>query len=271
MQAANIAFGQGMSASPLQVAAAFGALANQGEYIQPAIIKRTVDHRGETIYEHTPMPERVVRRGTARTVMKMLESVVHSRHGTGNNAAVPGYRVAGKTSTAQKADAKKGYSDDEYFASFIGALPAKNPRVVILVSVDNPEGGHFGNEVAAPSFSSLGEQVMLHLGVPREDGIAPPKPLLVHTERKGGAAIAEDPSADAPALPGQRPRAERMMLTRGDLPNFVGLGLAAAADLADRNRIELLAVGSGVAIRQEQVGQSRDGDAIVRVHFESAS
>ncbi len=273
IQAANISFGQGMSASPLQVAAAFGALANRGEYIQPAIVKRAVDYRGEIVYEHTPVPERVVRPGTAKTVMKMLESVVHSRHGTGNNAAVPGYRVAGKTSTAQKADAKKGYSDDEYFASFIGALPATDPRVVILVSVDNPEGGHFGNEVAAPSFSKLGEQVMLHLGVPREDGVAPPKTLVVHERDPNDptAKIAvDDPSDDAPALPGQRPRAQRMVVTVGDLPNFAGLGLAASTDLADRNHITLEAVGSGVAVSQEQVGSDRDGAPIVRVVFEPA-
>jgi len=202
----------------------------------------------------------------------MLESVVHSRHGTGNNAAVPGYRVAGKTSTAQKADAKKGYSDDEYFASFIGALPASDPRVVILVSVDNPEGGHFGNEVAAPSFSKIGEQVMLHLGVPREDGVAPPKALVVHERdpRSPNAKVVADPSDDAPALPGRRPRAKRMVVSVGDLPNFSGLGIAASADLADRNHITLEAVGSGVAVSQEKVGDDRDGAPIVRVVFEPA-
>jgi len=274
IQAANISFGQGMSASPLQVASAFAALANKGEYIQPAIVKRTVDYNGALTYEHSPVPERVVRTGTARTVMKMLESVVHSRHGTGNNAAVPGYRVAGKTSTAQKADAKKGYSDDEYFASFIGALPASDPRVVILVSVDNPEGGHFGNEVAAPSFATLGEQIMLHLGVAREDGVLPPKALVIRERNADGSKAAspeDDPSADAPSLPGQRPRAKQMIVTVGDLPDFRGLGLAAAMDLADRNRVTIEAVGSGVAMRQEQVGNDRDGAAIVRVHFEQAS
>jgi cell division protein FtsI (penicillin-binding protein 3) len=269
IQAANISFGQGMSASPLQVATAFAALANDGRYTPPAIVKRVLDHRGDVVYEHTPTPERVVRKDTAKTVLKMLESVVHSRHGTGSNAAVPGYRVAGKTSTAQKADARKGYSDDEYFASFVGALPARDPQVVILVSVDNPEGGHFGNEVAAPSFSRIGEQVMLHLGVPREDGVKPPKPLVIR-EREAAAGIdpeADEDDGDAPPLPGKRPRAERVIVAAGDLPNFQGLGLAAATDLADRNHLSLVAVGTGVATAQEDLGKGADGIRVIRVTF----
>ncbi|MCA9663514.1 MAG: hypothetical protein KC486_34610, partial [Myxococcales bacterium] len=180
-----------------------------------------------------------------------------------------GYRVAGKTSTAQKADARKGYSDDEYFASFVGALPAGDPQVVILVSVDNPEGGHFGNEVAAPSFSRIGEQVMLHLGVPREDGVKPPKPLVIR-EREAAAGIdpeADEDDGDAPPLPGKRPRAERVIVAAGDLPNFQGLGLAAATDLADRNHLGLVAVGTGVATAQEDLGKGADGIRVVRVTF----
>ncbi|MCB9703501.1 MAG: penicillin-binding protein 2 [Myxococcales bacterium] len=278
IQAANISFGQGMSASPLQVAAAFGALANNGEYIHPAIVKRVTDFRGATVFEHSPEREKVVRASTARTVLRMLESVVHSRHGTGNNAAVPGYRVAGKTSTAQKANGGKGYTDDQYFASFVGALPAADPRVVILVSVDNPEGGHFGNEVAAPSFARLGEQIMLHLGVPREDGAPPPKPLVIR-EREAdkpsvvpfvgpGPGPAEgDEGGTEPALPGRRPRAERVVVAAGERPDFTGLGLAAAHDLAERNRIDLVAVGSGVAVAQEELGEGPKGLPLLRVHF----
>src|SRR5690606_2532537 len=104
-------------------------------------------------------PERLVRVATARTVMEMLENVVHSQQGTGRNAQVEGYRVAGKTSTAQKASKKGGYAEDEYFASFVGAVPAKRPRVVILVSVDNPQGEYYGNKVAAPTFARIATRV----------------------------------------------------------------------------------------------------------------
>lgn len=268
IQAANISFGQGMSASPLQVIAAFAALASEGEYTHPAIVKRVIDHRGEVVFEHAPKRERVVRASTARTVLKMLESVVHSRSGTGNNAAVPGYRVAGKTSTAQKASSK-GYSDDQYFASFVGALPASEPRVVILVSVDNPEGGHYGNEVAAPSFARLGEQIMIHLGIPREDGV-PPRPLVVKEaalKARSTAPQAVIIEATEPPLPGTSPRIKKVVV-RGDRPDFSGLGIAEARDLADRSGIELLAIGTGFAVRQEDVGVGASGLPVLRVIFE---
>jgi cell division protein FtsI (penicillin-binding protein 3) len=268
IQAANIAFGQGMSASPLQVAAAFGALANGGEYVHPAIIKKIHDNRGELIHEHTPQRERLVRTATARAVMRMLESVVHSRHGTGSNAAVPGYRVAGKTSTAQKATLGKGYTENQFFASFIGAIPAADPRVVILVSVDSPEGGHFGNEVAAPSFARLGEQIMLHLGVPRDGAAPPPKPMVVRAPRASEPA-APPPELIEPELPGRRPRVSAPIV-RGDLPDFTGLGIAGARDLAERAGVELEAVGSGVATRQEAL-PSEGPRPLVRVHFEPLS
>ena len=273
IQMANIAFGQGMSASPLQVAAAFGALANGGEYVHPAIVKRVIDNRGEVVFEHAPARERVVRTSTARTVMRMLEDVVHSRHGTGHNAAVPGYRVAGKTSTAQKATAGKGYTENQFFSSFVGALPAADPRVVILVAVDNPEGGHYGNEVAAPSFARLGEQIMVHLGVPRDDGAAPPRPLVVRAPeavaktRPSGQVEEEGPIE--PELPGRRPRV-KVAPIRGDLPDFKGLGIAEARDLAERARVEIEAIGSGLAVRQESV-EAAGGRPRLRVYFEPPS
>lgn len=274
IQMANIAFGQGMSASPLQVAAAFAALANGGEYIHPAIVQKIVDNRGEVVYEHAPERERVVRAATARTVLRMLEDVVHTRHGTGSNAAVPGYRVAGKTSTAQKATAGKGYTENQFFSSFVGALPAADPRIVILVSVDNPEGGHFGNEVAAPSFARLGEQIMLHLGVPRDDAAPPPRPMIVRAPAPAPAGVAAGPiepvpEASEPALPGRRPRGAPPPV-RGDLPDFTGLGIAEARDLAERARVDLEAIGSGLAVRQERTGAD-DGRTIVRVFFEAPS
>ena len=108
IQMANVSFGQGMSASPLQVASAFGALANGGTYNAPTMVKRVVANDGTVIEEHEPSKERVVRAATARTVLEMLTAVVHDRKGTGKKARVEGYRVAGKTSTAQKANPDGG-------------------------------------------------------------------------------------------------------------------------------------------------------------------
>ncbi len=101
IQAANVSFGLGMSATPLQVAAAFSALANGGVYTTPTIVSQVLDADGEPIWTHEqdgPKPERIVRKATADTVLEMLTAVVHSKDGTGNQAKIDGYTIAGKTS-----------------------------------------------------------------------------------------------------------------------------------------------------------------------------
>ncbi|MEM6289823.1 MAG: penicillin-binding transpeptidase domain-containing protein [Myxococcota bacterium] len=265
IQGANISFGQGMSASPLQVASAFAVLANGGTYHAPTVVRTVLDHEGNEVPLDRPEPERLVRTATADTVLEMLENVVHSKKGTGKNARIEGYRVAGKTSTAQKASKKGGYAEDEYFASFVGAIPAKDPRVVILVSVDNPVGGHYGNEVAAPTFARLAERVMLHLGVPRDDGSRPtPDPLeLMNTNVKLVEGFT--PIGDVePELPGQRPIA-----VGGGLPDFTGLSLVEALDAADGAGVELVARGTGIAVMQDvPPGPMEDPATAVTVFFE---
>ena len=265
IQGANISFGQGMSASPLQVASAFAVLANGGTYRPPTVVRTVLDHEGNEVPLDRPDPERLVRTATADTVLEMLENVVHSKKGTGKNARIEGYRVAGKTSTAQKASKKGGYAEDEYFASFVGAIPAKDPRVVILVSVDNPVGGHYGNEVAAPTFARLAERVMLHLGVPRDDGSRPtPDPLeLMNTNVKLVEGFT--PIGDVePELPGQRPIA-----VGGGLPDFTGLSLVEALDAADGAGVELVARGTGIAVMQDvPPGPMEDPATAVTVFFE---
>jgi cell division protein FtsI (penicillin-binding protein 3) len=265
IQGANISFGQGMSASPLQVASAFAVLANGGTYHAPTVVRTVLDHDGNEVPLERAEPERLVRTATANTVIEMLENVVHSKKGTGKNAHIEGYRVAGKTSTAQKASKSGGYAEDEYFASFVGAVPAKDPRVVILVSVDNPVGGHYGNEVAAPTFARLAERVMLHLGVPRDDGSRPtPDPLLLMTNN---TKLVEGftPIGDVePELPGQRP-----ISVDGGLPDFTGLSLVEALDAAEGAGVELAAKGTGIAVMQDvPPGPMEPGVSAVTVFFE---
>lgn len=266
IQMANISFGQGMSASPLQVTAAFAAIAAEGVYHDPTIVQKILDARGGVVWQHEPDGERLVRAATAKSVLRMLEDVVHTKLGTGKNATVDGYRVAGKTSTAQKAG-NKGYADGLYYSSFLGALPARDPRVVIMVSVDAPEGAHYGNDVAAPSFARLGAQIMTHLGVPRDDGLAPPppKPMTVTPkEIKADLGVLAEVDVE-PALPGKAP--ERPKFVTG-LPDFTGLTLAQAIDLADRSHVELRAVGTGVAVLQDMQPGPVDSGQVVRVFFE---
>lgn len=264
IQGANISFGQGMSASPLQVAAAFAVLAGDGVYHPPTIVREVLDTEGNPVDLQRPEPERIVRRATARTVLEMLENVVHSHKGTGENAKIEGYRVAGKTSTAQKASKQGGYAEDEYFASFVGALPAKDPRVVILVSVDNPQGGHYGNQVAAPTFARLGARVAQHLGIPREDGTRPtPDPIAL---MKDSSKLLEGftPEIDVePALPGMRPA-----VVTGGLPDFTGLTLAEALDAAQEAEVDLEIQGTGIAVMQDAPPGPIERGSKVTVFFE---
>ncbi|MCH9688244.1 MAG: hypothetical protein K0V04_42830, partial [Deltaproteobacteria bacterium] len=268
IQGANIAFGQGMTASPLQVAAAFSVLANEGVYNPPTIVRQVIDANGDSVPLERPEPERVVRTATARTVLHMLESVVHTRRGTGRNAKIEGYRIAGKTSTAQKANRTGGgYAEDEYFASFVGAVPAHDPKVVILVSVDSPQGGHYGNEVAAPTFARLGARVMTHLGVEREDGTRPaPDPirLMASNTRLVEGFV---PTTDIePRLPGQR----QPSVSAG-LPELTGLTLAESLDVAERLGITLRPQGTGIAVMQSHPPGPIDEGAVVDVLFEAPS
>lgn len=264
IQGANVSFGQGMTASPLQVAAAFAVLAGGGAYRAPTVVRKVLSPDGEEVPMDRAPKEQIIRAATAKTVLEMLENVVHSDKGTGKNALIPGYRVAGKTSTAQKASKQGGYAEDDYFASFVGAVPAKDPRVVILVSVDDPQGGHYGNEVAAPTFAVLGARVMEHLGVPREDGSRPvPDPIRLLASN---VKLAEGftPALDIePALPGDRP-----VEIDGGLPDFTGLTLAEAIDAADEAGIALEPVGTGIAIMQNIPPGTATTGATVQVLFE---
>jgi cell division protein FtsI (penicillin-binding protein 3) len=164
---ATASFGQGVSASAIQIAAAFGAIANRGVLMRPWLVRKVVDPDGVVLIENRPTALRqVVSAGTARQVTSMLEGVVE-REGTAPKARMLEYRVAGKTGTAQKVDpVARGYSDKR-IASFVGIVPAEDPRAVILVVIDEPKTDVYGGQVAAPAFKEIASSLMAYLGVPR--------------------------------------------------------------------------------------------------------
>jgi cell division protein FtsI (penicillin-binding protein 3) len=159
----NVPIGQGIAVTPVQMASAYAALANHGVWLQPHLVDH-VRGRSTAKIEH----RRVVSPAIARELMGMLQGVVSSQ-GTGGEAAVPGYLVAGKTGTAAKPDPHGGYSDTNYVASFVGIVPASAPRVVVLVSVDEPRGQIFGGVVAAPAFRDIARFALQYLDVPPDD------------------------------------------------------------------------------------------------------
>jgi cell division protein FtsI (penicillin-binding protein 3) len=161
----NVPIGQGIAVTPIQLASAYAAIANRGVWVRPHL----VDHIGDRPSAVAPR-QRIVSKGVAAQVLGMLKNVVLD--GTGTLAAVPGYQVAGKTGTAAKVDPDGTYSDSRYVASFVGIVPASRPRLVILVSVDEPHSAIWGGVVAAPAFSQIAQFDLQYL----EGGITPDAP-----------------------------------------------------------------------------------------------
>jgi cell division protein FtsI (penicillin-binding protein 3) len=145
----SLAIGYEIAVTPLQLAMAYGALANGGELLEPAIVKEVRDPEGEVVYRHE---RRVVRRimsaQVAATVRKMLVGVVSD--GTGGGAHLASYEVGGKSGTARRVSSAGGYASGMYTASFVGMFPADDPQYVILVKLDNPSGAYYGGRTAAP-------------------------------------------------------------------------------------------------------------------------
>ncbi|MEN6471499.1 MAG: penicillin-binding transpeptidase domain-containing protein [Clostridiaceae bacterium] len=160
---ARIGFGQSIAVTPLQLATAVCAAVNGGELMQPYVVKQIVASSGEILLENTPtVVRRVISEETSATVRAILESVV--TEGSGRNAGIPGYRVGGKTGTAQKYENGR-VADGKLIASFIGFAPADDPEFVCLLLVDEPQVGTvFGSTVAAPFVKVILEETLRHYG-----------------------------------------------------------------------------------------------------------
>ncbi|WP_308164876.1 peptidoglycan D,D-transpeptidase FtsI family protein, partial [Nonomuraea sediminis] len=171
-QSCTVAYGQGVSVTALQMASVYQTIANGGVRIQPQIVAGTTDASGKYVAAPAGKQTRVVSAETAREITTMLEAAV-SAEGTGTLAAIPGYRVAGKTGTANRYDQKLGRYDG-YTASFVGFAPADAPRVVVLSVVQNPTEGHFGGQVAAPVFKDVMTFAIKSRKIPPTGSTAPP-------------------------------------------------------------------------------------------------
>ncbi len=160
----SIAIGQEVAVTPVQMVAAFGALANDGVRVAPHLVREIRNSSGVVIYRPEPEQRRVVSAETAIALRGMLEGV--TLNGTAKKAQLDGYSAAGKTGTAQKIDSKtRGYSRTKFVGSFVGFAPVKNPQVVIIVVIDEPGGAYHGGDVAAPVFREVAEQILPGLGV----------------------------------------------------------------------------------------------------------
>jgi cell division protein FtsI (penicillin-binding protein 3) len=157
---ANLPIGQGIAVTPLQMTAAFATLANEGMWIEPKLVHAITNARGHPVPSPIAGGRRVVKKKTARTMLRILAGAVSQ--GTGVEARIPGYAVAGKTGTAQKPEAG-GYGDS-YVASFGGIVPASHPQLVALVVLDDPSP-IWGGATAAPTFKTIVTYALRHLGI----------------------------------------------------------------------------------------------------------
>jgi len=180
---ATAAFGHGVSATAVQLAAAYGALANGGVLMRPWLVSKVTDPDGAVLLQRRPTEiRRAISAKTAAQVLSMLEGVVE-KEGTAPRAKMAEYRVAGKTGTAQKVDPVAGGYSDKRIASFAGIVPAEDPRAVILVVIDEPKTDVYGGLVAAPAFKEIAAATMAYLGV------APSRPRAL-----GAPALAVNPA-----------------------------------------------------------------------------
>ncbi len=228
-------FGQGLSATPLQMVMAYAAVANGGFLMRPYVVRRATSPKGEVLVENQPhVVRRVISERTARLLASMLKDVTNEG-GTGKMAKVEGFDVAGKTGTAQKADqVNGGYDAKKRVASFIGFVPADEPRLVLLVVVDEPQSNVYGGVVAAPVFQNIARGALRHFGVAARTSEPFPQPM----------SESEIPLRRAPK------RNNQAVLDAGATPDFVGLSLREAVEKARDLDLKVKIHGNGYVIKQ---------------------
>jgi cell division protein FtsI (penicillin-binding protein 3) len=250
-------FGHGISVSSLQLAMAFGAIANGGCLMRPYLVKSIVDPGGKTIREFSPKTRRrVISQETAEKIKAVLEGVVE-RDGTAPRAAIQGYTVAGKTGTAQKVDpVEKTYSHEKYMAYFGGFTPSGAPEIVILVALDEPKGTAYGGIVAAPVFSDVGGWTLNHLNV------APSITMAMASPDRA------KPSSDDRWSKTERQQVVSGLDLLGLVPDVSGLGVREVVRKAKALGLRVIVKGSGLAVEQSPTpGLPLRGDTPLVVTF----
>ncbi len=258
----TIAFGYGLTITPLQLAAGLAAIGNNGLFTEPRIVEEVRDHEGKVTYRGTGVSHQMITPEHAAQMRAMLASVFNNGKepgtiaGTAAGVDVPGFKCGGKTGTAYKYDhAVRGYSTNRYLGSFAGLAPIDNPRLAIIVMIDEPNNGeHYGGKVAAPVFAEIASQSLRYLGVPGE-ALPPPKPLPGAKQPAAAAKVAPvviesaGESIDDPAVD-QAPE-EQAASTGFSIPSFAGMGLSRALDEARKFHIDVDVEGTGQVIAQE--------------------
>jgi cell division protein FtsI (penicillin-binding protein 3) len=236
-------FGQSLSVSATQLAMALGAVANDGLLMQPLLIKEVLDAQGRVVRRNNSrVVRRVISAATAERLKDLLADVL-TPGGTGARAALTQYQAAGKTGTAQKSSRKSsGYEDDSYTASFVGFAPVANPKILVVVVINEPQKGYYGGVVAAPAFRRIAQQTLHALQVPPEK-----------TQNKGKNVATLDsigPPSQSSATLQPVAYAQRQSNQPTVMPDLTGLSLRAALDRLQNFTGSLDIHGSGRVVGQ---------------------
>ncbi|MBE6102101.1 MAG: PASTA domain-containing protein [Selenomonas ruminantium] len=252
---ATMSIGQSIAVTPLQLITAMSAVANDGVLLKPHIVKEIRNADGSVYLENERTEvRRVIESSTDKTLMGLLEQVVAT--GGGHKAAVKGYRIAGKTGTAQKIrEDGAGYMDGRYIASFCGFAPVEDPKVTVLVIIDDPTlGSYYGGQIAAPVAGRIFAQLMRYMH------IEPTSEVLMDIETV--------------PQPHERPKPKKVF--QGEVPNgkvvmpdFIGMSLREAARKAAENGLTFEGEGSGVAASQSiEPNTLVDAGTAITVYFQ---
>lgn len=302
---ATMSIGQSIAVTPIQLVTAVAAVANDGILMKPQLVREVRDAEGKIVERYEPEEvRRVISAETSRVLKEQLENVVVN--GTGKNAFVEGYRVGGKTGTAQVVG-QGGYVSGKYVASFAGFAPADDPQIVALVMVAEPQGGmYYGSQVAAPVFQAVARDVLRYLRVPETPGLVKPAQpwetpqetvvisvpnvinypveeagrvlqaagLKYQTLGEGNIIYGQTPDAGARVNSGTTVILELQPASGGEagetvtVPNLTGLSIKEAGNLLEEIGLRLEPTGSGLAITQQtEPGTKVPREAVIKVEF----
>jgi cell division protein FtsI/penicillin-binding protein 2 len=277
----SIAMGQEVGVTPLQMASAFGALANDGLRIAPHLVREIRGPNGDTIYRARPEERRVISPETAVALRGMLEGVTIK--GTAKKAQLDGYSAAGKTGTAQKIDPKtRAYSRTKHVASFVGFAPVGNPSAVIIVVIDEPAGAYHGGDVAAPVFRAIAEQVLPELGTMPDTEIKETPQLVAGVTRTAEAQqrVEEERAKIEAARKATLPTVDANGSASGEvvyapatsraivMPDLRGRSVRDVARACSKLGLQLEAHGEGLVMRQNPApGSEIESGQVVYIEF----
>ena len=250
---ATMAIGQSIAVTPIQLVTAMSAIANDGVLLKPHIVKSIINANG-TVYSETKVEEnkRSIESATDKTLVSLLEQVVAT--GGGGKAKVKGYRIAGKTGTAQKInDDGIGYNEGHYIASFCGFAPVENPQLALLVMIDDPYGTFYGGQIAAPVAGRIFSQIFRYMRIEPSDTPAANEDDETPEDLGEGDAAGSGRYNSQPVEIKEQPKEPEPEEVPGGkvlIPDFYGKSIREAAKIANELGLRFEGEGSGFAVEQ---------------------